>query len=468
MKTISSFSKTDTGNAELFTELYKDRLRYDHKRDRWLVWTGHWWADDTDGQVQRLAKSAARYRGEQALKMTTESEGHEKQLKWAANTESRRSLEAMLKLAQSEHPIADSGDQWDLDPMLLGVGNGVIDLRRGTLRAGVQTDRITLHTEIPFDPNAQCPRWEKFLAEIFSGDKDLIQFIQRAVGYCLTGETREQVMFPCYGTGANGKSTFLDVLHHVFGDYGYTLPFASFELKARNGINNDMAALVGRRFVTASETNEFERLNEARIKALTGCDPISARLLYREYFQFTPIAKYWLASNHKPEVADDSEAFWRRIRLIPFERQFGEKERDPDLSEKLKAEATGILDWAVRGCLEWRRVGLGKPQSVLEATSQYREESDILRDYLDDECVIGPSYTVPSASLWISYKGWCDRNGEKPISRSAFSRKLKTRGFQSKPIGRDKVWTWFGIALREGDAAAGVRADAEVDSLLLA
>jgi putative DNA primase/helicase len=245
-----------------------------------------------------------------------------------------------------------------------------------------------MHTDLIFDPRAGCPQWLKFLNDIFGGENDLIGYVYRAVGYCLTGDTTEQVAFLCYGSGANGKSTFLDVLRYVLGDYAYNLPFSTFELKARSSIPNDVAALPRRRFVTALETNESAPLNEARLKLLTGCDPVSARLLYREFFTFIPTAKFWLATNHKPEVVDDSPGFWRRIRLIPFLQQFVGDSADKDLLCKLKAEASGILRWALEGCLAWQREGLCLPNVVQAASQAYREENDHIGEFLDERCTL--------------------------------------------------------------------------------
>ena len=239
----------------------------------------------------------------------------------------------MLRLAQSELPITDSGENWDSDPWLLGVANGVVNLKTGKLLQGNPLQQIKLHTDVAFDPAARCPQWEQFLADVFKGDAELIGFIQRAVGYSLTGDTSEQCLFLCYGGGSNGKSTFLEVLLHVLGQYAHSLPFSAFELQARSSIPNDVASVVGKRFVTAGETSESARFNEARIKGLTGSDTLSARFLHGEFFSFKPAAKIWLAFNHKPGVADDSQGFWRRIRLIPFEREFKEGAADKNLKD---------------------------------------------------------------------------------------------------------------------------------------
>ncbi len=285
------FPRTDAGNGELFALLYGDRVRFDHRRKRWLVWGGNWWSDDNDAEVRRLAKTAVRHR---YLNATTIVDLNDcaAESRFAVASENRQRLDALLAQAQTEPPISDAGEFWDRDPWLLGVANGVVDLRSGTLRGGAPQDRITLHSDVPFEPDARCPRWLRFLDEVFGADQELIDYIWRAVGYSLTGDTSEQCVFTCYGSGANGKSVFLNSLRAVGGSYVYNVPFSTFELEARTSIPNDLAALAGRRQVTASETNEGVRLNEGRLKALTGCDPVTARFLHGEFFTFRPVAKF--------------------------------------------------------------------------------------------------------------------------------------------------------------------------------
>jgi putative DNA primase/helicase len=338
------FARTDAGNAELFASQYADRLRYDHRRGRWLIWSGHRWVDDADAEVVRLAIVAARHRGLSAVSLT-DFEERKAETRFAIASENGARIEAMLKIAKAQPSLADKGDQWDAGPWLLGVANGLVDLRTGELRPGDRDDRITMHTDIEFDAGATAPRWEQFLREVFNDDAEMIAFIQQAIGYSLTGDTREQCMFLCHGTGANGKSVFLAILKRLAGRYAFNAPFSSFERQHQSSIPNDLAALVGRRLVTSSETNEGTRLNEARMKALTGCDPITARFLHAEFFTFTPVAKYWLAVNHKPVVGDDSVGFWRRVRLIPFTRQFRGAAADKTLQGALEAELPGILAW---------------------------------------------------------------------------------------------------------------------------
>jgi putative DNA primase/helicase len=435
---------TDAGNAEFFAALYKNRLRFDHLRKKWLIWHEHWWQDDADGEVLRLAKQAARYRLQ--CTMGIPDDGREKQVKWAVSSESRNRLEATLALAQAEHPIADAGINWDADAWLFGVRNGVIDLRTGKLRDGQPSDFVTLHSDFSFNPCAKCDRWVQFLGDIFLQERELIDFVQRVVGYNLTGDTREQCAYLCWGDGSNGKSTFLEVLRRVFGSYAQNLPFSAFELKARASIPNDMASLIGRRFVTAIETDETVRLNESRIKALTGEDSITARFLYKEFFTFRPAAKVWLAFNRKPLVADDSHGFWRRIRLIKFLASFKDGMVDKQLVSKLTGEAEGILAWAVRGCLAWQAQGLGMPVAISDATAAYREESDPLRDFISDRCVLHKDAQIQAGLLWQCYCDWAKDNALGwPLNRQQFSTRLEGMGLRKSRTGHDRTWTWLGI-----------------------
>jgi putative DNA primase/helicase len=442
------FPRTDAGNAEFFARHYKDKLRYDFGRGRWLIWTKHWWVEDPCEAVLQFAKQAARERYRLRSLASLDDEETTKQAEWARGSESRSRLEATLKIAKSEPLLATSGEEWDSDSWLLGVGNGVVDLRRGKLRDGERSDLLTMHTDVVFEPAAACPGWLHFLTDIFGDDDELVGYVHRAAGYSLTGDITEQVAFLCYGSGANGKSTFLDVLRHVLGDYAYNLPFSTFELKARSAIPNDVAALPRRRFVTALETNESAPLNEARLKLLTGCDPVSARKLYHEFFTFIPNAKFWLAANHKPAVADDSPGFWRRIRLIPFLQQFVGDRADKDLASKLKAEASGILRWAVDGCLSWQRDGLGLPAVVLAASLAYREENDHIGEFLGDCCLVAPDAFVSAAALWDSYLFWATNNQDRPVDRTVFSNRLEGKGFRKKRAGHERTWTWFGLSLK--------------------
>ena len=381
------FPLTDAGNAELFAALYGHILRFDHARNRWLIWEEHRWAPDSDGEVRRLAKKAARVRYRTALDIE-DLDLRGKTASSAVRSESRQRLDACLALARSEHPIADSGMTWDPDPYLLGVANGVVDLRTGMIRSGHPDDRLTMQVPVQYDVKAECPRWQQFLHQVFQRDGELIGFVQRALGYSRRVRSGNRFYSSATAQGLNGKSVFLDMLRNVLGDYAMNIPFTVLELQQRPSLTNDLASMAGRRLVTSSETNESTRLNEARIKALTGGDPITARFLYSESFTYEPVAKFWLAVNHLPRVRDDSYGFWRRVRVLPFNEQFTGDDADKGLPFKLLEELPGILNWGVQGALNWRLVGLAPPSAVMTATQAYRKDNDELDGFVADCCVV--------------------------------------------------------------------------------
>jgi putative DNA primase/helicase len=285
------------------------------------------------------------------------------------------------------------------------------------------------------------------LAEIFGEDADLVDFINRACGYTLTGSVREQCLFVCYGTGANGKTVFLQTLRTVFGPLAVNTGFSTFEQTGRASASNDVAALADRRLVTASEVNESARLNEARVKALTGGDTLTARFLYGEFFQFQPVAKIWLAVNHRPRVADDSEGFWRRVRLIPFVRRFQGRDADPGLADTLRNEAEGILAWLVRGALAWQERGLEPPACVRAATEDYRADSDVLADFLASRCEIGNGLTARTGEIKRAYEAWADGEGlgqRERLTATALGRRFSER-FRKERDRRGRFYVGVGV-----------------------
>ena len=437
---------TEASAARRFTEQYAERLRHDFSRSRWVVWSKHYWRPDNNGQVVRLALDAVRLWQQQAVIDISDVNRRAAVLQWAMGFERRAKLESLLGLARNFEPLADAGDRWDMDPWLLGCPNGVVDLRTGELRDGRPEDRITMQTGVPFDPAATCPRWELFMREIFGGDEDLVDYEWRALGYSLTGVTSEQVLFLEHGAGANGKGTKANVVRSVLGDYADNLQFATLEFQQRGGgIPNDLAALAGKRYVTAAETNDGTRLNEARVKALTGGDPITARFLHAEFFTFKPAAKFWLQFNHRPVVRDDSYGFWRRIRMVPFTQSFPV---DGSLEPTLLAEGPGVLAWMVRGCLEWQARGLGAPGVVCEATETYRSDSDILSQFVEEALELDEASEVGAADLFRHYQEWAKRTGfaeRQQLSPQAFGRRAAER---FRRVKTREGWVYRGIARR--------------------
>jgi putative DNA primase/helicase len=452
-KRYRRYDRSDTGNAALYAQLYKEKVLFDHKQQRWLVWDAgkSRWMEDTTGQVREFAKDAGqiRFKAAGALPSGTDHERDEqkREARWAIDSQSLYRIDAALELAQSVASIADTGEHWDADPWLLGVANGIVDLQSGTLRPATQQNRITKFSSVVFDGDADCPRFKQFLAEIFDGDSELTGYVQQAVGYTLTGSTREQCLFACYGKGSNGKTTFLEIVLHITGDYGVDLLFSTLETKKYaigEGVN-----LPGARFAKSVETREERQLDEARIKSWTGGDTISIRPMYRNAFSFRPTHKLWLAFNHKPIIRDDSDAMWRRIRLIPFLHTFDSAHSDKALLEKLKAEAPGILNWAIEGCLAWQRDGLKTPAAVERATSEYEAESDPLAPFFEDRCETDAAFNVPKRELWNAYQAWCQANKQRPVPRKPFAEKMKSRGFGEGSTGSVRYWT--GLRLKPPD-----------------
>ncbi len=406
---------------------------------------------ECQAEIRGLAKKAARARYHAATNIG-DPEERKKEAAWAIASESRQKVEAGLYFAQAEPPIADKGDGWDADPWLLGCENGVVDLRTGTLRPGRPGDRITMTTGIIFDTSVKAPRWDRFLQEVFRCDAGLIGWVQRAAGYSASGDVREQVWFLKYGAGSNGKGAFDRATHAALGDYFANTPFSTIEINNRPSIPNDLAALVGRRFVTANESAETARLNESRVKALSGGDALTARFLNHEFFTFTPTLKLWASVNHLPRVTDLSYGFWRRVRLIPFTVQFAGQAIDKDLDRKLRAEGPGILAWIVRGAVAWAQKSLDPaPECVLAATETYRQESDPLGEFVAERCVVGAECRVGATAFYKEYTTWCDgrsiRERER-LSSTAFGRRMAEK-FE-KDHGKSGT-LYRGVGLQIGD-----------------
>lgn len=443
---LAELPLTDAGNGEAFALLFEDRVRYDHRRRKWLIWESPLWREDSDGEVQRLAIECARARLRAAADIDDQKE-RARVAHWALQSEGLFRRRAMLESASILKPIADAG-AWDTDPWLIGCENGVLDLRHGVLVDGDPSQRITRSTGIRFDSLAECPRWDAFLTEVFESD-DLIEYVKRAVGYSLSGDVSEQVLFLLHGLGANGKSVFLAILRALLGSYSTNTPFTTFEWIDRNGATNDLAALAGMRLVTSSETRESTKLNEARVKAMTGGDSLTARFLFGEFFTFEPQAKIWIAVNHKPAVSDDTHGFWRRVRLIPFNRQFGPETADSHLVDKLQQELPGILRWALEGCLDWQNRGLQPPDIVTQATAEYRAEQDSVSTFLSEVCVVDSNAQVAAQDLFDAFTAWCVKRKEAAMTQTAFGRRMTDRGYEKdrKSVHGIQATVYLGIGL---------------------
>jgi putative DNA primase/helicase len=461
---------TDVGNAERFVRQHGAYSRYCYPLRSWFVCNegSSIWERCPGNRVMQLGKAAVMSLYDEARR-EADDEQRTKLAAHAVKSESAQRLQALIDLARSEPGIAISPEAFDRDPWLFSLASGVIELKTGNFRARRRDDLITKQSPVQFDPAATCPIWLQFLARIFQSDQRLIEFVQQAVGYALTGVTVEQVFFLLWGSGSNGKSTLLKVLLKLLGDYGLQMPADTFLSRTQDGrATPDLARLQGARLAVAIESDEGCRLAEGTIKQMTGSDRIAARRLYQDFIEFEPSHKIFFATNHKPRVKDNTHAMWRRMRLIPFEVQIADSEQDPALPDKLVAELPGILNWALAGCLAWQQVGrLITPEAVVNATASYRTEQDVLDDFLRERCVRGAADIVKFAELRKNYGEWAGEFSERPLSSKAFAAALQERGF--RPLLLKNARHYAGLRLRTinddlADATAGPEKEDELRS----
>ena len=448
---------TDTGNGERLASKFGEQIRYCHQRKHWYSWRGNRWAPDDSGDLWFHTKQIARLLYQEAS-LFEEKEDREKCAKWARASESAKARRAALECAQSEPLISVDFTSFDADPMLFNCLNGTVDLTTGELRPHRKSDMLTHLAPVHYDPDATSDLWERFLEQTTGSNAILRYFLQRAVGYSLTGGTEEEVLFFAHGPAATGKSTFLEALKATLGDYAQTADFETFVKKRGDGgIRNDIAALAGRRLVISIEVDEGKKLAEGLVKMMTGGDTVAARFLYKELFNFVPTCKLWLAANHAPKVKDDDTAMWRRILRVPFDHVVAKHERDPGVKARLRNAAacrSAILSWAVDGCLVWQSYGLNVPQVVAQATDEYRMQMDPLRDFLDSRCILQSEASVGVTELRAAYESFFNgetSNGIGIVGVREFNERLKARScsqYQKWESDLKKnVLFWRGIGL---------------------
>ncbi len=436
------FNLTDMGNANRLVHHFGKDIRYCKAWSKWLIWDGRRWAEDRTDKIFQYAKKTVLFVYDEISRISDSTE-RKKITRHAQFSESEARIRAMVSLARSDERVAVVPEALDTHSWLLNCLNGTVDLKTGNLMAHDRRHLFTQLAPVEYDRHADCPLWKSFLAKIMDGNEEMIGFLKRAIGYGLTGDTREQCFFIFHGSGSNGKSTFLQTVHLVLGDYSKQTPTETLLVKPKGSIPNDIARLRGARFVVASEAEDKQRLAESQIKQMTGGDTITARFMRQEWFDFIPICKIFLGTNHKPVIRGTDHAIWRRIRLVPFAVTIDNP--DETFPEKLKEELPGILAWAVAGCLEWQARKLGIPPEVKKATDVYRSEMDVISDFINDFCVVEPTAWVLVADLYEAYCRWCDRNGERALAKRALGQMLSARGF-----GSDKNhlgWYRMGIGL---------------------
>jgi putative DNA primase/helicase len=434
---LVNYNCTDAGNAELFRDIIGKKFWYVPECD-WFYFDGVKYVQSPE-KAQLAMLAIARARAEAALLYFSNSPKNKQMgdiIKWGLSSESNSKIKGALEIAKTM--LTKHFTEFDKNPLLLCVKNGVYDLRLhgDGFRQAMPEDFLHRCTNVEYKPGAECPRWEQFQQEITCNDEDMIRFKQKAYGYSLTGKTTEQCLFLCWGGGANGKSTELGVAEKLMGGYALSTPSSTFkEQYGNDSIPNDIARMAGMRLVKTIEIKEGVRLNEERIKSLTGGDRISARFLHREWFDYWPEYKLWLATNHKPIIKGTDEAIWRRIRLIPFEAHFPPEKRDPNLLDTLQSELPGILNWAIEGCYFWQREGLKPIDKIKQATNEYRIESDVIERFLYERVKKVEGTTLKANLLYKNYQNWCDESGEKPVNSTDFGLRMKEKGFRKEKKG---------------------------------
>ena len=445
-KQLAGLGETDTDNAQRFANRFGTKALYTPGRG-WLVFDGKRWRHDNVGRVVELAKATARLIADESRHLESDTARAERS-RFAKQSLSKGSLDRMIELAKSLLAVDDA--RLDANPWLLNVQNGTIDLKTGRRERHDPRDLLTKIAPVKANRHADCPEFENFLNRIAGDDSRLVKFIQRAVGYSLTGITTEQVLFFVYGrSGNNGKSTLVNLIRDVLGDYGLHTPTETLLVKQYdNAIPADLARLDGARMVTAIEANFNRHLDEARIKSMTGGEPITARFMRQNYFQFVPVLKLWLVANDQPRVRGTDQAFWRRIRVIPLTVEIPEAERDLNFSTKLQGEWPGILAWAVRGCLKWQSSGLGMPGAVEHATKGWQREMDHLKRFVAEQLDIAPNISVGAAQLFDRYGKWCVQQGEQSLTVQDFKAKLQETLDVTHTRVKGRSW-WRGIKFRD-------------------
>lgn len=424
----------DTGNAQRFLDRYGDIVRYSYNRNKFYVYNGQFWEIDERGQVRVLIDKTIEDMKNEKIYVADgveEEDAYDAFYKHIKNSRSNTAKKRMLD--EIKHHIPVMPEDFDPDNMLLNTQNGYISLSSGEQHEPDKDKMFSMIADAEMTESQQPDAWNDFLNDIFNYDQEIIQFMQRAIGYSLTGSTREQVMFILHGKGRNGKSLFIETIRSILGNYTDNIQAKTLMVSRGDTINNDVAKLQGARLVTSSEPSEGFRFDEGLIKQLTGGDTVTARFLYGEEFNFDPKFKIWVTTNHKPIVRGTDDGIWRRLLLIPFDVQIPEDKVDKDLKYKLLREAPAILNWAVEGCLMWQKDGLQVPQKIADAGKGYRKEMDVLEQFIDDLCIVAEGERVAAGELYQKYRKWADETESYKMNKNKFGMKMKEK-FKSKRL----------------------------------
>jgi putative DNA primase/helicase len=430
---------TDFSNVERFVDQNGADVR--HVRGLgWMTWDGTRWILDAEDSVREFAKSTLR-----SVMAEAERVAHinPDAVRFARRCQSAQAVTTLLQLAQSDPRLAVEVGQLDQQPWLLNTMSGTIDLRTGEMKPAAREHYITKLAPVHFDPSASSELWQRFLDDITGGDEDMQSFLRVLTGYCLTGRTDEEKLFILYGPGGTGKTTFIEAIKAVLGDYAMTADFDTFLRKQRNGIRNDIARLAGARMVTASEVQRGATLDEQVVKQITGGDRVTSRLLFKEAFEFTPTFRVLLVANHLPTVDADDSGMWRRLIPIPFDKVIGQQ--DATVKRTLcdvSTSGAAVLAWAVSGAVAWHRDGLALPTRIEAARAEYRSDVDEVADFIEDQCVVGAT-RVRRGDLHRAYLTWHKGLPGRPLTKTDFFANIASRGYRK--VKSNGAWYFEGI-----------------------
>jgi putative DNA primase/helicase len=444
-KISTDYPENDYGNAQRFALRFKHIIRYCYDESAWFVWNGKQWRADDSGAAMRLAKTIPEFIHKEAHKLDGSDEQKHRH-RHASRTGAANKLSAMLALSASEPDIPALVDDFDQEPMVINTPSGIVNLENGKLEKHQPDRMLNQMTDSEYDKDAKCPTWERFVSEIFKGNKDLMRYMQQLAGYSLTGSINEHIFIYCYGGGRNGKSTFINTLIKIFGDYAASAPPNLLISKRNDPHPTELAFLRKIRLALGGEVKPGERLDEGKLKHLTGGEKITARTMRKDFTQFTPTHTLWLAGNMKLKIYATDIGMWERIKLIPFQATFTGNQRDVTLPERLLEEAPGILAWAVRGAIDWHKSGFTEPDIVTKATLQYKQDENLFAQWLTEKTEKEAHGTTPHKELRQDYVNWCDDNSIKhPHSTRAFTNAMREAGFERSKGG---TRNWRGISLK--------------------
>ena len=435
-KKVPPRSWDDMGMAQRFLDQLPHSFLYSMTDKMWYAYNGSYWEQDNQGLIEKAADEVINNLKNEPLVIQDDADKDKVQQAWQKFIKGERSRSSKVNMINEiKHLVPVLHSQWDKEKMMLNTPSGYIDLTNGTLHDHDYKKMFTQETGVDYTEKVDCPLWIEFLNQTFQNDQELIHFIQKIVGYSLTGSNAEQVMFILFGNGRNGKSVLLNIIKYISGSYAKTMNATTIMQKHNNsgqGPTSDIARLEGARLVVSSEANEGDRIDESLIKQMTGGDTLVARYSYGRDFEFDPVFKLWMATNHMPKIYGTDEGIWRRLIIIPFTHTVKKENIDKNLEDKLKAESMGILKWAIDGAMMWQREGLNPPEVIKQASQDYREEMDVIEAFISESCVVGDEFKVKASELFDAYKKWADEtNNWEGMSNTKFGMEI-TKRFKKK------------------------------------